>query len=537
MTRTHTALTAAHWAPDRTEPVRDTTIGDVLRAAADRAPDDLALVAGTPEAAERRHWSYGQLLADAERAARALLGRFAPGERVAVCAHNVPEWVVLEYAAALAGLTLVTINPANRAEELRHVLGHSGAAGVLVVDEWRGNPLAATVEELRSELPALRELIRFADWERFCDSGDSGAALPPVSPGEPAQILYTSGTTGRPKGAMLNHRGLSNNARFAAVAVDAAAGETWVSPMPLFHIAGCGMMALGAAATGGALVLMPHFDPALQLELLESYRGAMFGGVPTMLIALLAHPDLPRRDLSSLRYAVSGGAQVPADLVRRVEATLGVRFAITFAQTEAHCSITLGRLDDAPEDRAETVGRPLPQNEVKIADVATGEPVACGAIGEVCARGYLVMDGYLDDPDATAAAIDADGWLHTGDLGAMDERGHCRIEGRVKEMIIRGGENIYPREIELVLFAHPRVADVAVVGIPDPVWGEQVAAVVRPDGDPPPTPEELTDFCRAHLAGFKTPRRWAFVDAFPLTGSGKVRKHVLRDRLIAGELG
>jgi fatty-acyl-CoA synthase len=528
--------TRSHWAADRTAPLLDTTIGDVLRAAAARVPDGLALVAGAPDPAARRQWSYRELLADAERAARALLDRFAPGERVAVCAQSIPEWVVLEYAAALAGLTLVTVNPANRADELRHVLRHSGAAGVFVVDEWRGNPLAATVAELSRDLPALRELIRFADWERFRDSGDDRRGLPSVAPEQPAQILYTSGTTGRPKGAVLNHRGLTNNARFAADAVGGVAGEAWVGAMPLFHIAGCGMFALGAASAGAALVQMPHFDPGLQLELIEAHRSAVFGGVPTMLLALLAHPDLPRRDLSSVRYAVSGGAPVPADLVRRVEATLGAPFVITFAQTEAHCSITLTRLDDAPEDRAETVGRPLPQAEVKIADPATGEPVAPGAIGEVCARGYLVMDGYLDDPAATAAAVDADGWLHTGDLGSMDERGYCRIEGRVKEMIIRGGENIYPREIELVLFTHPRVADVAVMGVPDPVWGEQVAAVVRPAGDPPPTAEELTDYCRARLAGFKTPRRWAFVDAFPLTGSGKVRKHVLRERLIAGSL-
>jgi fatty-acyl-CoA synthase len=535
MTRADPALTAAYWPADRTEPVRDTTIGDVLRAAAADAPDGLALVAGAPEPPARRHWSYGELLADAERVARALLGRFAAGERVAVCAPNIPEWVVLEYAAALAGLTLVTVNPANRAEELRHVLRHSGAAGAFVVDEWRGNPLAATVAGLRPDLPALRELVRFADWEQL--SGDDARALPVVGTEQPAQVLYTSGTTGRPKGAVLHHRGLTNNARFAAEAVGGAPGDAWVNPMPLFHIAGCGMFALGAASAGAALVLMPQFDPALQLDLIETYGSAVFGGVPTMLIALLAHPDLPRRDLSSVRYAVSGGAPVPADLVRRVEATLGAPFVITFAQTEAHCSITLARLDDAPDDRAETVGRPLPQTEVKIADPATGEPVAPGAVGEVCARGYLVMDGYLDDRVATAAAIDADGWLHTGDLGSMDERGYCRIEGRVKEMIIRGGENIYPREIELVLFAHPGVADVAVVGVPDPVWGEQVAAVVRPAGDPPPSAEELTDFCRARLAGFKTPRRWAFVDAFPLTGSGKVRKHVLRERLIAGSLG
>jgi fatty-acyl-CoA synthase len=533
---TGVGLATAYWAADRAAPLLDTTIGDVLRAAAARAPDDLALVAGAPDPAGRREWSYGALLADAERAACALLGRFAPGERVAVCAPNLPEWVLLEYAAALAGLTLVTVNPANRGDELAHVLRHSGAAGAFVVDEWRGNPLAAAVAGLRGELPALRELVRFADWERFC-SGDAAAALPRVDPAQPAQILYTSGTTGRPKGAVLNHRGLTNNARFAAEALGCAPGHAWVNPMPLFHIAGCGMFALGAAASGGALVLMPHFDPALQLELIETYRSALFAGVPTMLIALLTHPDLARRDLRSVRYALSGGAPVPAELVRRVEAALGVPFVITFAQTEAHCSITLGRLDDAPADRAETVGRPLPQTEVKIADPGTGEPLACGAIGEVCARGYLVMDGYLDDPAATAAAIDADGWLHTGDLGAMDARGHCRIEGRVKEMIIRGGENVYPREVELVLFGHPRVADVAVVGVPDEVWGEQVAAVVRPAGDPAPTAQELADFCRARLAGFKTPRRWAFVDAFPLTGSGKVRKHVLREQLLRDELG
>jgi fatty-acyl-CoA synthase len=533
---TRTDLTASYWAADRSSPVLDTTIGGALRAAAERAPADLALVAGAPDPAARRSWSYRELLADAERAARALLSRFEPGERVAVCANNIPEWVVLEYAAALAGLTLVTVNPANRAEELAHVLGHSRAAGVFVIDEWRANPLAATVAELRPDLPALREVIRFADWERFCASGAGSLPLPDVRPDAPAQILYTSGTTGRPKGAVLNHRGLTNNARFAAEAVGCAAGEAWVNPMPLFHIAGCTMLTLGAVTTGGALVLMPHFHPGLQLELIEAYRSVVFGGVPTMLLALLEHPDLRRRDLRSLRYAMSGGAPVPAELVRRVETELGVRFAITFAQTEAHCSITIGRLEDAAEDRAETVGRPLPQTEVKIADPLTGETVAHGAIGEVCTRGYLVMDGYLDDLDATSAAIDADGWLHTGDLGAMDERGHCRIEGRVKDMIICGGENVYPREIELVLFGHPSVADVAVVGLPDPVWGEQVAAVVRPAVDPPPTEDELTEFCRTRLAGFKTPRRWAFVDEFPLTGSGKVRKHVLRERLVTGRL-
>jgi fatty-acyl-CoA synthase len=246
---------------------------------------------------------------------------------------------------------------------------------------------------------------------------------------------------------------------------------------------------------------------------------------------MLEHPDLRHRDLSSLRYALSGGAPVPADLVRTVEETLGVPFAITFAQTEAHCSITLTRLDDDAADRAETVGRPLPQTEVKIVDPSGAGTVPWGATGEVCARGYLVMDGYLDDPAATSAAIDRDGWLHTGDLGSMDERGFGRISGRVKDMIIRGGENIYPSEIEVALFAHPAVADVAVVGYPDDRWGEQVAAFVRLAPGAAAGEAELVAHCRERLAAYKTPRRWQFVDAFPLTPSGKIQKRVLREQL------
>jgi fatty-acyl-CoA synthase len=301
--------------------------------------------------------------------------------------------------------------------------------------------------------------------------------------------------------------------------------------MPLFHVAGGALLTFGPTSTGGVNVVMPHFEPGLQLELIETFRGAGFSGVPTMLIAMLEHPDLRHRDLSCLRYAMSGGAPVPAALVRAVEQVLDVRFAITFAQTEAHCSITYARLDDDPDDRAETVGRPLPQTEVRVADPASGETLPVGETGEMCARGYLVMDGYLDDPEATAKAIDADGWLHTGDLGAMDERGYCEINGRVKDMIIRGGENIYPHEIELVLFDHPAVADVAVVGFPDERWGEQVAAFVRLAPGATADEAALVAHCRDRLAAYKTPRRWRFVDAFPLTPSGKIQKRVLREWL------
>jgi fatty-acyl-CoA synthase len=312
------------------------------------------------------------------------------------------------------------------------------------------------------------------------------------------------------------------------------AGEVGVSAMPLFHIAGCGLLTLGLAQLAATQVLMPYFDPALQLELIETYRSAVIGGVPTMLTALLSHPALARRDLSCLRYAMSGGAPVPAALVGEIEARFGIPFVITFAQTESSCSITVTRPGDASADRATTVGRPLPRTEVKITAPGTAETVPPGISGEICTRGYLVMRGYLDDPAATAAAIDADGWLHTGDVGSMDERGYCRVDGRLKEMIIRGGENIYPREIEAVLLSHPLVAEAAVAGVADRFWGEVVGAAIRPVPDAaPPAEADLAAFCRSRLASFKVPARWLLVGSLPLTSTGKVRKDQLSE-LLAG---
>ena len=522
-------LTTAYWPADTSSPVMETTIGGVLRAAAERAPDQPALISGDPDPARRRQWRYGELLAGAERAAQALLARFEPGDRVAVWAANCPEWVLLEFAAGLAGVTLVTVNPAYQADELAHVLGHSGARGVVLAADYRGSSLPAILASVRGRLPRLREVIPLGEWDRFCASG--GGSLPEVDPADPAQILYTSGTTGRPKAAVLTHRGLTNNARLAGAAIGMRAGESLVNPMPLFHVAGGGLLTLGIVQGTGTQVLMPHFDPGLALELTETYRGVCFGGVPTMLTALLSHPSLARRDLSSLRYALSGGAPVPAELVRRVEATLGIPFVITFAQTESSCSITVTRPGDTPDDRAETLGRPLPQTEVKIIDPRTGVTLAPGTVGEICTRGYLVMLGYLNDAEATGAAIDSDGWLHTGDLGSMDERGYCRIAGRIKEMIIRGGENVYPAEIEAVLLNHPAVAEVAVVGVADRFWGEVVGAVIRTTADAPPTEAELCEFCRGRLAAYKIPACWLFTSSFPLTSTGKIRKDVLSAQL------
>jgi fatty-acyl-CoA synthase len=509
--------------------VREQTVGSLLRWAAEQAPDTRALVEGLPDPADRRTWTYSALLTEAERAARALLGRFGPGERIAVWANNIPEWVVLEMAAALAGLTLVTVNPALRTAELRHVLGQSRAAGVVLRREYRGSPLAEMLAEVRADLPGLRETILFEDWPAFVGSGSPTEPLPDVAPGDPAQIQYTSGTTGRPKGAVLHHRGITNNARLSYHHIlDLRPGDVCVNPAPLFHTAGCVLATLSSISSLGTQVLLPHFDPALQLRLIEAERSVLFGGVPTMVIAMLNHPDFATTDLSSVRCAVSGGATVPPQLVRRVEREVGVPMMIIYGQTEASPGMTMTRPDDSEEDRATTLGRPLAGSEVAIVDPVDGRtPVPTGTVGEFCTRGYHVMTGYFDDPAQTAAAIDEQGWLHTGDLASMDERGYCRIEGRLKDMIIRGGENIYPREIEQVLFSHPSVTDVAVAGVPDHEWGESVAAFVITAPGTAPTEQELFDYVREHLAPHKTPRIWRFPERFPLTGSGKIQKFVL----------
>jgi fatty-acyl-CoA synthase len=524
-------LTTSHWPAVTAEPILDTTIGGVLAAAVDHAPDVVALIDGNPDPARRRQWRYDELFAAAQGAARSLRDRFEPGEPIAVWAASCPEWVQLEFAAGLAGLTLVPVNPAYQADELAHVLGHSRARGIVIAAEYRGTSLPSILERVRNRLPDLREVISLEEWDQFVATGGD-RCLPRVDPDSPAQILYTSGTTGRPKAAVLTHRSLTNNARLAGSAIGMRPGETFVNPMPLFHVAGCCLMTLGLVQVMGTHVLMPHFDPALALELVEAYRSAVFGGVPTMIAALLAHPDLRTRNLSCLRYALSGGAPVPADLVSRVETLFGIPFLTTFAQTESSCSITMTRPGDSPADRRDSVGRPISQTEVKIVVPGTSQTAPVGAIGEICARGYLVMVGYLDDQAATSAAIDADGWLHTGDLGAMDERGYCRVEGRLKDMIIRGGENIYPREIEAVLRSHPAVADAAVVGVADRFWGEVVGAVIRPlPGGTPPAEADLAALCRYLLAGFKVPVRWHFMDSFPLTSTGKIRKDQISELL------
>jgi len=530
------ALTLSHTKGPSEPPLRDITLGELLAWAAQTTPERIALIAGVPDPAARRQWTYAELHAQALRTARALRTRFKPGERVAVWAPNLPEWVMLEFGAAMAGVVLVTVNPAFRAQELQYVLQQSRSAGIFVVEAFRGNPTLETVMTVVPDCPALRHVMRFDQWDAFLALGEApDIELPTVRSTDPVMIQYTSGTTGFPKGALLHHRGLANNGAHTAERMGVVDGAVWVTTMPLFHTGGCVCCVLGAVSKRCTQVLVEAFEPGLVLELFDAYRGNAMIGVPTMLVAMMEHPSFAATDLSSTQAICSGGSTVPAALVRQFEQRLGAPFTIVFGQTECSPVATMTRPDDSVADKSGTIGTPLPHVEVKIVDPDTGATLPVGQVGEFCTRGYLVMHGYFENPEATAAAIDAEGWLHTGDLCAMDERGYCTVEGRLKDMIIRGGENIYPRELEELLFRHPSVGEVAVVGLPDAKWGEQVAAFLRPKPGQRIDKDELSGYMREHLAPHKTPRHWFVLDAFPLTGSGKIQKFKLRERWMQGE--
>ena len=514
--------------------VEEITVGQALRRAADRWPQSIALAEAGADGALARQWTYAQLLADAERLARALATRYAPGERIAIWAPTIPEWALIEFAAALAGLVIVTVNPAFRPRELKFVLEQSRAVGLFLTPEHRGNPMAEIAAEVARELPALRELVDVTQPDALYAERGPRVGLPDVRPGDAAQIQYTSGTTGFPKGAVLHHRGLLNNASLTFARFGARQGETVLNFMPMFHTSGCACLTLGALQNGCRMIVAPVFEPGRMLNVIEAERAELLLGVPTMLVALVEAQAAQPRDVASVRVAFSGGAMVPPELVRQVCETFGCGFSTVYGQTESSPVVTQTRTDDTFADLCETVGAPLPQTEVSIRDPADGHVVPIGAVGEICARGYCVMLGYNDNPAATDAAIDPDGWLHTGDLGTMDARGYVRVTGRVKEMIIRGGENLFPAEIENVLLEHPDVAEVAVVGVPDPRWGEVVACFIRLTAGATLDPAALRAHCRAQLAPQKTPAHWIAVTEWPLTGSGKIQKFVLRDQFTTG---
>lgn len=522
--------------PEQTDDVvLETTVGGLLRQVAGTHPSERAITEVTIEGETGRDWTYAQLLADSERLALALSTRFAPGERVCVWSPSTPEWLLMEFACGLAGIVLVTANPAYQAKELRYVLEQSGSVGLFSVESYRGNPMAKIAREALQGLSGVRVVVDMDDHDQLFARGELPEDLPDVSPDDPVQIQYTSGTTGFPKGAVLHHRGVTNNARFYAKRAKVPQGATWSSYMPMFHTAGCGMTTLGCLQTVGRHLIFKIFDPIAVLRQTELQSAEMVLGVPTMHVALMEALAQQTFDVSSVQMAISGGSMVAPELVRNVRETFGCEFETVYGQTETSPLITQHHATDTLEDICNTIGQPMPQTAVSIRSVGDNAIVPIGEVGEICVRGYLTMHGYHANEEATKATIDADGWLHTGDLGTMDERGYLRITGRVKEMIIRGGENLFPAEIENVLLEHPSVAEVAVVGLPDDKWGEIVACFARAEPGQQIDPGELRAHCREHISPQKTPAVWCAVEGFPLTGSGKIQKFALRDQYLAGE--
>jgi fatty-acyl-CoA synthase len=526
------AVTTSHVPAQSDMETCEITIGALLREVAAARPEAEALVEVRQDGTEGRRWTYAELLKDAERLAMALSTRFAPGERVVIWSPNSPEWVLMEYACALSGLVLVTANPAFQARELAYVLEQSRAVALFLVEKFRGNPMGRIGSEVVTDIAAIREVTDMESDALFAQ-GTRPVALPEVAPGDAAMIQYTSGTTGFPKGAVLSHRGLVNNARFYAGRCGATSATTWVNIMPMFHTSGCGMVTLGCLQAGCRMVLISLFDPDVVLDQLEASGADIILGVPTMVVALLDAQEARPRDLSALKLVSCGGSMVAPELVRRVQTLMGAGFSTLYGQTE-HCPvITQHHLGDSIDDICNTAGQPVAQTEVSIRSVDDNSAVAVGEVGEICARGPCVMLEYNDNPKATAETVDVEGWLHTGDLGRMDARGYVTVTGRVKEMIIRGGENHFPAEIENCLLEHASVAEVAVVGLPDPKWGEVIGAFIRGTG--PLDRSALHAHCRANMSPQKTPNVWVQVESFPLTGSGKIQKFVLRDRFVAGE--
>lgn len=508
--------------------LRDITVGEGLREAAADRPDRLAISEVTMDGDVARRWTYAQLLADSERLAGALATRYEKGERIVVWAPNIPEWVLLEYAFALAGLVLVTANPAFQPSELRYVIEQSGAVALFLTPEYRGNPMAKIAEEAVNGLN-LREVVDMRDEAAMLKGVDNPGALPEVGPNDAAQIQYTSGTTGFPKGAVLSHQGLMNNAFLFMERMQTHENTKWSNHMPMFHTSGCAMAALGCLQYRCEMFTVPLFDPNIVLDLIEREGVTAMTGVPTMVVAMLqAHRAKPR-DLSSIEIACCGGAMVAPELARAINTEFGCRLETVYGQTESSPVITLHHATDSLDDICNTIGQPLPHMEVSIRRVKDNSVADIGEVGEICARSYATMIEYNANEKATSETVDADGWLHTGDLGTMDTRGYTSITGRVKEMIIRGGENYFPAEIERVILEHAAVAEVAVVGLPDPKWGEIIACFIRAEDGQGLDVGDLHAHCREHLAPQKTPAVWCEVDEFPLTGSGKIQKFALRD--------
>ena len=509
------------------------TIGAMLRQSAARSPDQPALKELDDAGNIGRIWTYAELLADAERLARALASRHVEGSRIAVYANNVPEWVLLELACGFAGVILVTVNPAYQKNELKYVLEQSRSEAIYYVADFRGNPMQDIADSVCDEIPGITHRILLSDHESLFAGEDTGSLRDP-HPRDAVQIQYTSGTTGFPKGALLHHLGLVRNGLDTMERAGLQPGDTFVMHMPLFHTTGCAILVLGGLGTGCTMLLAPLFEPAMIAEVIEREQTRFILGVPTMLVALIEEIRQSGRDVSSIERIMSGGAMVAPQLCRDAKEVFGASIQIVYGQTETSPVLTQAWADDSLEDLTQTIGQPSAYTEISIRDARNNTVVPVGEQGEICARAYSVMLGYNDNPEATAAAIDSEGWLHTGDLGRMDSRGYVKITGRVKEMIIRGGENLFPVEIENAMLEHDEVEEVAVVGVPDDKWGELVACFIRSTSEQPPSAAQLKTFIREKLSPQKTPSYWIHVTDWPLTGSGKIQKFKLREGFEAG---
>ena len=530
-------LQRSEYPADTSQPLFEGTLGDLMRRNAREVPDRVALVEGVADPAKRRRWTYRALVEVAERAARGLLKHFSPGDRVAFLAADSPEWVILQHAASFAGLVLVPVNPAYTARELEFVVANSEAAGIVYGRASRGKNLEDLVDEMLARLGRPLTRLCLDDLDALLAAADPATPLPEVAPGDTIQIQYTSGTTGFPKGARLHHRGCINTSRNIALRTGFPDGGVWINAMPMFHIAGDIVSELGCFGLRGTFVLMSSFDPGLMLELFESEKCRASLIVPTMILALLDHPDRPKRDLSSFKTILTGAANVSPALIERATATFHCDLFNMFGQTESNGPVCITSPDDSIADLTQTVGRPMWHVEVRIVDPATLEVQPVGTIGEIWVRGFQVMTGYHGQQAGNALSITPEGWLRSGDLGTMDSRGYICITGRLKDMIIRGGMNLYPKEIEDLLFEHPEVSQVAVIGLPDEKWGEIVAAVVLPASpDAPPSVDALYAYSRKVLSPQKAPERWFFVRQYPLTATGKIQKNVLIEWVRSGRI-
>jgi fatty-acyl-CoA synthase len=510
-------------------PLLNCTTGEQLADAVRRWPDREALVSRP----QNTRLTWAQLFDLSGRVGNALRSSgLQANDRVGVWAMNCYEWVVVHLACARAGLVLVSVNPAYRTHDLSFVLKKSGMKVLFLRDRDHRADYPEILAEARktTELP-LRRAILFGsgEWQEMLAAGADVEC--DCAPGDVTNIQYTSGTTGVPKGAMLTHRNLLNNGLLIARVLQYTEHDRICVPVPMSHCFG-NVIGTMASLTSGAAMILPSagFDPLATLEAVEAEKATSIYGVPTMFIAELRHPDFLRFDLTSLRTGVMAGAPCPIEIMRQVMNDMHCpELTIAYGLTETAPVLTMSAVDDDLERRVSTVGRALPCTELRIVSVTTGEVVETGESGEICARGYMLMSGYDGEPEATARAIDAEGWFRTGDLGVMQEDGYFRISGRAKDMIIRGGENVYPREIEEFLYTHPKVAEIHVTGVPDERLGEVVLAWIRLKAGESATADEIREYCQGRIAYFKIPESVRFVDGFPTTVSGKIQKFRIRE--------